>query len=136
MFQDREGSYWICNSKYRYRMEDPDAAGKVEERDGNRLLRYKREPGIQGLKTPDGQDHIYFFGMVQDAQGDLWMVTYDDGIFRYDGKTVSRYPVQDSGKDYTTYSVLLDRSGNIWVGTHEGGLFRFDGKDFRRVRMD
>lgn len=134
VFQDREGYYWICNTRYRYRFEAPDAPGKVEEREGNRLLRYKREPGIQGLKAPDGQDHVYFFNMIQDPQGDLWMVTYDDGIFRYDGQSTTQYIVQDGGKEYTTYAIMRDSTGNIWVGTHEGGVFRLDGEQFRRFR--
>ncbi len=41
------------------------------------LINYKREKGIDGIKSTDGTDHIYFMSMVEDIKGALWMSTYN-----------------------------------------------------------
>jgi len=50
------------------------------------LINYKREKGIDGIKSTDGTDHIYFMSMVEDIKGALWMSTYNEGVWRYKGK--------------------------------------------------
>ncbi|MBC6993395.1 two-component regulator propeller domain-containing protein [Neolewinella lacunae] len=125
ILEDAEGKYWFCNNRFRY-----DIAAGVSDADGKALLEYRRSPGIRGLSTARGADHIYFFSVVEDAAGDLWMVTYDEGVWRYDGQSVTHYPVKKGTKDLSLFSLYQDRKGELWVGTHEAGVYKFDGTNF------
>lgn len=129
ILEDRAGAFWICNTRYRYRMEPqatPDA--------GNGLIKYKREKGIDRLTALDGKDHVYFMSIVEDKQGVLWMAAYNFGVWRYDGDKVTRYPVKEGEKEIKLFSIYKDNRGDLWLGTHEAGAYKFNGKTFEKFR--
>lgn len=123
--EDREGKLWICNTKYRFNIALPKGSGS-----GQGLVEYTREPGISGIRSPLGPDHIYFLRALTDRKGDIWMVTYEEGVWRYDGKKATHYPVQMKGRELKTSTIFEDRDGVIWVGTQDAGPFRLDGSEF------
>ncbi len=127
ILEDAHGKFWFCNTRYRYNIS-PDSTIENEKV----LINYEREEGIGGLRAADGNDHIYFMSGVEDDKGDLWMATYDQGVWRYDGTNVSHYPVKEGDRDVTLFSIYRDRSGTLWLGSHDAGAFRFDGQGFER----
>jgi len=46
---------------------------------------------------------VYFLSITEDNKGELWMVTYGSGIWRYDGKTTTHYPIKDGEKVITLF---------------------------------
>ena len=62
------------------------------------------------------------------------MVTYRDGVWKYDGTKVSHYPVQHNSKDITLFSIYKDNNGDLWLGTHENGAFKFNGTTFEKFK--
>ncbi len=129
ILEDKAGAFWICNTRFRYRV-DPNDAPEPEKG----LIRYKREKGIEQLKAPDGQDHIYFMAIVEDEQGIVWMASGGYGVWRYDGDKVTHYPVKDGAKDMWVFSISIDNYGNLWLGTHEAGAYEFNGTTFELFR--
>lgn len=129
IIEDLHGSFWICNSQHRYTMT-PDF---VEE-NGNRFIKYHKEKGIDNLKSADGFNYIYFMSAVVDSSNNLWLATYDDGVWKYNGKSTTRYEVKEGPKDYTVFSIYKDKKGNLWLGTHAGGAFKFNGLSFERFK--
>lgn len=71
--------------------------------------------------------------MLEDKKGVIWITTKDEGICRYDGKSIV---------NYTPYNqlwfrgLLQDKNGAIWAGGKTTGLCRYDGKTFSRVLSD
>lgn len=122
VIEDKDGAIWICNTTYRFRVQ--------ENKDGKVV--YTREPGID-VKASDG-DAIYFQGAVMDAKGDLWLSPYGGGIWRYDGKGMTNYPVRDDGKDTQVFSIFKDNGGGLWLGTPTAGPYRFNGEGFETFR--
>lgn len=129
LLEDKQGAFWICNTRYRYRIDPKDAPDP-----GEGLIKYKREKGIEHLKAPDGADHVYFMSIVEDEKGALWMATSGSGVWRYDGNTVTRYPVKDGAREIKLFSIYKDRLGDLWLGTHEAGAYKFNGKTFEKFR--
>lgn len=128
IFEDQKGAFWICNTRQRFRIL-PDSIG--------REIRYKTEEGMKGIQTAAGADHVYFMSAVEDQKGDLWLATYADGVWRYDGKTATHYDVKgDGGKRVTLFSVYKDGQDVLWLGTHETGVYKFNGKSFERFRPE
>ena len=129
ILEDKQGAFWIRNTRYRFGIDAKDAPDPEKG-----MLRYTREMGIDQLKAPDGSDRVYFMSVVEDAKGVLWMATYGAGVWRYDGEKATRYPVKDGSKETTLFAVYKDNSGDLWLGTHEAGAYKFNGTTFEKFR--
>ena len=119
--QDADGYFWF-NTEYRYDVKDqPDFRNAF----------YTREKSIGSL---DGIDPSFteYLSIAMDDQHHLWMATYGAGVYRYDGKRITHYPVQYDGRDITVFCIYKDNHGVLWLGTHEHGAFRFNGKVFEQ----
>lgn len=72
---------------------------------------------VSGLRIFDLND------LAEGKDGNVWIATGGDGLFRYDGKTFKRYSVENGLASNFCYSVTADIQGNIWV-THKNGISR------------
>ena len=97
-------------------------------------MNYRREQGIDRIKTANGDDLIYYLSIVEDNNQGLWMATYDTGVWQYNGQNITHYPVKDGSKDITVFSIYKDRQDNLWLGTHQTGVYKFNGKTFEKFR--
>jgi len=129
ILEDEDGAFWFCSTRYRYRMM-PDA--RAHHVDGE--IAFTREPGIDLSGVERGQAPIFFQSVVEDEHGDMWMATYGDGVWRYDGKKLTHYPIREGDAVVTLFSIYRDHRGDLWLGTHEHGAYRFNGKTFERFR--
>ena len=129
ILEDKEGAFWICNTRYRFRVDPKDAPDP-----GKDLIKYERETGTGQLKAPDGTDMVYFISITEDNKRDLWMATYGSGVWRYDGKTTTHYPIKDGAKVITLFSIYKDNRVDLWLGTHEAGAYKFNGETFEKFR--
>ena len=50
-----------------------------------------------------------------------------DGVWKYDGDDVTRYPIGDGAYAICIYR---DQKGKLWVGTIEQGIHTFEGESF------
>lgn len=130
IFEDSKGKFWFCNTRYRYAIDKDSIVlpGKV-------LIPYQKEKGIEGISSVEGKDHVYFFSVIEDESGDLWMVTYNEGVWRYNGKEVIHYEVKDGEKNVTLFTIYKDLKGEMWLGTHDSGVFKFNGKEFEKFEL-
>lgn len=106
-------------------------ADSVKEND-RVLIKYEKQKGIEGIKSTNGNDGVYFMSAINDNEGNLWLATYDQGVWYYNGKTAKQYIVKDGAKNATLYSVYKDKKGVLWLGTHEAGVYKFNGHRFEK----
>ena len=120
IIKDQDGHFWLSNTLHRYRIRQENGA-----------VSYEKKEGIGRSATQPGMDFPYFISAVTDEKnGDLWLVTYGEGVWRYDGKTLVNYPIKNGEKEVSLFCVYQDRQGMLWLGTHGAGLYRFNGVDF------
>ncbi|MEP7196064.1 MAG: two-component regulator propeller domain-containing protein [Saprospiraceae bacterium] len=127
IIEDKDGKFWICNTSQRYNILLNSTSKK-----GSYFINYQKEKGIENLKTIDGKKMLYFMSAVKDKQGNLWMATYNEGVWKYDGKSIIHYLVKNDDKNVTVFSIYKDRSGDLWLGTHEEAVYKFNGKTFEK----
>lgn len=127
VIEDTAGRFWICNTNYRYTVS-PDS---IKEND-KVLIKYERQKGIESIKLANGNDFIYFMSAINDNDGNLWLATYDQGVWCYNGKTAKQYIVKDGAKNATLFSIYEDKKGGLWLGTHEAGAYKFNGQTFEK----
>jgi len=119
--QDKYGNLWFGTTGegvYRY--------------DGKEFTQFTEKDGLSNNKV---------WSVLEDTLGNIWFGT-DDGVSRYDGKTISKIsfnltgPVgfgkatPQSGMN-AVWSMMQDKSGIIWFGTSHD-LYCYDGKSFIR----
>ncbi|MCU0432760.1 MAG: hypothetical protein MUC87_04835 [Bacteroidia bacterium] len=66
-----------------------------------------------------------------DRKGNLWIGTWGDGAYKYDGNTLEQFTEQNGQlpQNYV-HAILEDRKGRIWMGTG-AGVCCYDGKSFQ-----
>jgi len=127
VIEDTKGFFWICNTNYRYNI----SSDSIKEND-RVFINYEKQKGIEGIKSTNGNEGVYFMSAVNDNEGNLWLATYDQGVWCYNGKTAKQYIVKDGAKNATLYSVYKDKKGTLWLGTHEAGVYKFNGHTFEK----
>jgi len=71
---------------------------------------------------------------LQDKEGNLWFGTTENGLYKYDGKSFSRFLVADGLNSNNIFCMLEDKDGKIWIGT-VAGLCLYDGKTFAKIQI-
>jgi ligand-binding sensor domain-containing protein len=125
VYEDREGKFWICNTRHRY-VFDNVATAKSDR------LKYNKVEGVGDSIIFGGDDYVYYSYVVDDNDGNIWLTTWDKGVYRYDGKYFTNYTVRAGVKDVNLVSMYKDRRGGLWLGTNENGVYKYNGKDFER----
>ena len=124
LIEDSDGKFWFSNTLYRYNIYEQENTTK-----------YVKEKGIGSLDGKKDGDLVAIISMEKD-NNDLWMATYNQGVYSYNGQQITHYPVKYNGKDITVYSIYKDNNGNLWLGTHENGAYKFNGKTFEKFQPE
>lgn len=125
VFEDREGKFWICNTKQRFEFDLAETA--MSDR-----LQYKKIDGIGKATDFGGDDYVYYSFILEDQRGDIWFCTWDQGVFQYDGSNIIKHEIKDGAVNVNVISLYKDRQDNLWLGTPENGVLKFNGKKFER----
>jgi len=72
--------------------------------------------------------------LFEDSRGDIWIGTWDKGLYRYSPKQNKFYAYPKMNSRNSAHVVFEDQQGNIWVGSWEFGLFKLKNpRDMKRV---
>jgi len=74
--------------------------------------------------------------MTEDKNGNLWLATDGEGVYKFDGNTFTAITPTNELSDKHVMSILADSKGNIWMGTRFGGISRYDGHSFINYSTD
>lgn len=123
IFEDKEGMFWINNSHFRYNIMPIS----------NLNFNFKKEKGI-GYKNENNQiEYPFFLSITEDDEGNLWMLTYESNIWKYNGKELIKYPIKNGEKEVMLYTIYKDNKGVLWLGTFDNGVYKFNGSSFDKL---
>jgi ligand-binding sensor domain-containing protein len=129
IIQDREGYFWF-NSKFRYRVY-PGKKAVVNNSDSTF---YSREKSIGSLDGKENGNVFEYLSIAKDNNNELWVATYNDGVYHYDGTSIKHFTIKDGSKEINLYTIYKDNEGYLWLGTPESGAYRFNGQTFERFK--
>ena len=130
IIEDEDGNYWFSNSLYRYSVYHDGAIGQEKG-----IINYEKLKGINHFRGYHEGDFTSYMSITDDGNGNLWMATYDAGVWRYDGEKITHYPVYDGNTNITLFSIYKDNRGGLWLGTHHAGAYKFNGKTFEKFKL-
>jgi ligand-binding sensor domain-containing protein len=122
IFEDKQGKYWINNTRFRYKLK-PNTNINID---------FKQEKGIGYLDEKNTVNFPFFLAITDDDDGNLWMVTHDNGVWKYNGKKLLHYPVLHEQKKVMLFTIYKDKQGVLWLGSHNAGVFKFNGQTFEK----
>ena len=106
IYEDPQGNLWTNKASGLFRLSDK---------------------GVKGLALGVHARYMY-----SDTNGDLWVATSSEGLYRFTDRTFKMYTVADGlPASNIPMAVLAAHDGTLWVGSNCGGLSRFDGKRFK-----
>lgn len=62
----------------------------------------------------------YIRSIFQDSKGNLWFGTIEEGVVRYDKKTLTYFSNPDGFISTSVFAINEDKDGNLWFGTDQG----------------
>lgn len=130
IFEDKEGQFWFCNTAhlYRFDFEQSKLQGK---------LQYEKTDLIKESPLFDKEKSIYYSHIVEDNNGDIWLTTWAQGVFKYrpsPDKSIkpilTKYDVKKGNEIVNLVSMYKDNQGKLWLGTMDNGVYYFNGNSF------
>ncbi len=122
ILEDKDEFFWFNNSQFKYKISPNKTAN----------LDFKKEDGIGYLNENNALEFPFFLSIAEDNDGDLWMATYGNGVWRYNGKDFKQYQIKDGETDVLLFTIYKDQQGILWLGTHNAGVYKFNGKSFEK----
>ena len=124
IIEDKDGNFWLSNILNRYRIYEDKSTIPA-------TIKYEKLKGIEFQDGQEEMDFSYFISAVKDDENqDLWLVTYSEGVWRYDGTTLSNYTIKNGATYALLTSIYKDKQGVLWLGTQNAGVFKFNGEKF------
>jgi len=121
MLEDKNGHMWLSNFIHKYEVNEA------------------KDPQYKMIKAVDLSEEIkknkflYFNSGVADKDGNLWMVSYGGGVWKYDGKELENYEISDGNERVLLISIYQDHGGVLWLGSDNKGVYKYNGETFEKV---
>lgn len=123
ILEDKDGFIWLSNFISKYRI------------DSTLELGYERFAAIDTTKEPLSGKLPYFNDALRGQDGNLWMISYGAGLWKYDGSQLFHFPLLYNGIEALPITIYQDQQGLIWIGTNNAGLFTFDGTKLAKFEL-
>ena len=81
-------------------------------------------------KPPAALLDLESYRLYEDREGNIWIGTEGDGLYRARQQSITVYSKQDGLVGRNVYPVYEDSAGAIWIGTFGSGLGRFKDEVF------
>lgn len=111
VFRDSRNRMWFGCLSGELTMLDPQAGGHFKT-----------------FSKEDGYPASFTLCITEDKQSNIWLGTFDQGIYKYDGKSFKNYSVKNGLSSDTPFLMVCDNNNNLWIGTGLG-IDRFNLKD-------
>ena len=115
------------------------------------LIAYELESGnwekfpLNTDQNPEGTGSDNTYSILQDSNNNLWIGTWNYGLFTFDKKEKTFQKVELAPQRYRpldkAYDIVLDiyedKNQNIWIGTDAGGIIKLGAKkSFNGISME
>ncbi|MBE0643930.1 MAG: hypothetical protein IH600_07600 [Bacteroidetes bacterium] len=107
------------------------SAGQGAYRYDGRSLSYLAFPLPHGVAASGSLGRIFAIG--EDAAGNIWFGTRDNGAWRFNGASLTNFTMEDGLTSRMVWTIYRDKRNALWFGLGDGSVCRFNGKSFDRI---
>ncbi len=124
---DSKGRIWIGNNGIGVLLMEDNTIINFSEK--NNLIHPTSTR--RGGKSQTGTlEHV--FAIEEDSEGNIWFGDRDTGAWKYDGKTMTNYMIDNNLKSQMIWTIYKDNKNNLLFGMADGNIFKFNGKTFEK----
>ncbi|PSR10549.1 MAG: diguanylate cyclase [Bacteroidetes bacterium] len=128
ILEDSSGNLWMGNNGIGVLLMTGDTTINFSAKEG--LIHANSSKG--GAPSPAGTlEHV--FAIAEDRQGNIWFGDRDTGAWKYDGKSMTNYTVDDEGPTSNIWAIYQDRNGELLFAMGNGGVYKLNGIAFARL---
>jgi len=122
---DSKGRVWIGNNGIGVLLMEDNKTINFSE--SNKLI-HKNSTRNGNLSPKGTMEHV--FAIEEDSEGNIWFGDRDTGAWKYDGKTMTNYTINNKLSTPMIWSIYKDNNNNLLFGMADGIIFKFNGKSF------
>ena len=128
VFADSKGRIWIGNNGIGVLLLQGNSTINFPDKNG---LIHKNS-SKNGNSSPVGTlEHV--FAIEEDSEGNIWFGDRDTGAWKFDGKTMTNYTIDDKLSTPMIWSIYNNNNNNLLFGMADGGVYKFNGKSFDKT---
>jgi len=125
---DSQGRIWVGNNGIGVLLLQENSAINFSDKNG--LIHINSSKN--GNHSPPGTlEHV--FVIKEDSEGNIWFGDRDTGAWKYDGKTMINYTIDEKLTTPMVWSIYNDNNNNLLFGMADGGVYKFNGKSFDKT---
>lgn len=85
----------------------------------------------------EGTPQVPITGFAADPAGNLWIATYGEGLYVFNGKRLFQFNHADDGlSSDDIYTIICDAQGKVWVGTDNGiSICQFSKNNTKSIQL-
>jgi len=125
---DSKGRIWIGNNGIGALLMENEKTINFSDING---LIHKNSSKNGNLSPAGTMEHV--FAIEEDSEGNIWFGDRDTGAWKYDGKTMTNYTIDNKLSTPMIWSIYNDNSNNLLFGMADGGVYKFKGKSFDKT---
>jgi ligand-binding sensor domain-containing protein/signal transduction histidine kinase len=111
MYEDSKSNLWLGQQAF---------GGITRLRNGQRTV----------VKIPGTSANLDVRCFLEDQEGNLWVGTSEDGLYRMEGDQFTHFTRKDGLGSDSIWCLHVDDQGILWAGTCRGGLSRWQNGHF------
>ncbi len=137
VLEDTRGRVWIGNNGIGVILIEGDNVVHFTQAQGVGRRDHRAGGGRapQPGDAPDGAPSLHrVFSIGEDRLGHIWFGTIEQGAWRFDGETLTRFGADDGLASADILGIYRDRRGDLWLGgASPTGVYKFNGESVDRV---
>ncbi|MCB0630881.1 MAG: two-component regulator propeller domain-containing protein [Saprospiraceae bacterium] len=98
---------------------DRDSILWIGYQDGG-IFQYDVFNHLKAWQPEEGWPSAAITGFVNDRAGNLWLATYGEGLYYWNGKRLYNFGTDDGLAGADIYTLQADADGRVWAGTDDG----------------
>lgn len=139
IYEDNKGLIWLSNNGLGIFHYNGNKLMNFTEKMGlsndNYVKAIKYKSGIISKQSSKEGTLSSIMHITGDDKKNVWIATYDSGIWHYDGQNIINYTKKDGLSTNSIMNIYNDKHGSLWIGTGEDGVFKFNGKRFEKFYL-
>ncbi|MCH2044749.1 MAG: regulator [Saprospiraceae bacterium] len=133
ILEDSKGRLWIGNNGIGVLLKEGDSIINFSEK-YNKLLPIKQfDANTERKQFTENTGLQAVFAIAEDSYGNIWFGDRDTGAWKYDGKSLVNYRIDEKLKSPMIWQIFEDQDKNLLFAMAYGGVYQFNGKLFERV---
>ena len=127
---DSKGRIWIGNNGIGVILKRRDSTIHFSKEQGKLIPMKEFKYNTQNGQTTKNTGLQSVFAIEEDSEGNIWFGDRDSGAWKYNGKALTNYPINNQMLKPMIWTIYNDNDNNLLFGMADGGVYQFNGKSF------